>query len=185
MDARPPKIAKPIERQWPPTGTPPWDLRYSPPASSAALPSRASPGIQSPTRTLSTSVSVSSTAQDYLAKNTRRGSYKATTPITQSTSPLSKFSRRTSPNCGVYRRPGKYARIQHGIGKRQRLGNPHGCGVQLWHGIRRHPRITPSKHGHHHGDPRATPNALPSPRQWPAPPRWHQLPTAPTWRTRP
>ncbi len=52
MDALPPKIAKPIGRQWPLTGTPPWDLRYSPHASSAVLPSRASPGIQSPTGTI-------------------------------------------------------------------------------------------------------------------------------------
>jgi hypothetical protein len=54
MDVLPPKIAKPIGRQWPPTGTLRWDLRYSPHASSAALPSQASQVIQSPTRTLLT-----------------------------------------------------------------------------------------------------------------------------------
>jgi hypothetical protein len=47
------------------------------------------------TRTLSTSVSVSSTAQDYLAKNTRRGSFEATTPATQSILPRSRVSGRT------------------------------------------------------------------------------------------
>ncbi len=95
MDVLPPKIAKPIGRQWPLTGTPPWDLRYSPHASSAASPSQASLVIQSPARTLSTLVSVSSTAQDSLAKNTRRGSYEATTPAMPSTLPLSRASGRT------------------------------------------------------------------------------------------
>ncbi len=41
-DVLPPKIVKPFVRRWPPTGTPQWDLRYSPHAYSMALSSRAS-----------------------------------------------------------------------------------------------------------------------------------------------
>ena len=55
-------------------------LRYSPHASSAASPSRASWVIQSPTKTLLTSASVSSTAHDSSPRNTKHGSYEAMIP---------------------------------------------------------------------------------------------------------
>ena len=84
-DVLPPKIAKPIVRQWPPTGTLQWDLRYSPHASSAASPPQASWVIQSPTKTLLTLASVSSIAQDSLPRNTKRGSYEATILTTRLT----------------------------------------------------------------------------------------------------
>ena len=90
----PPKIVKPIVRQWPPTGTPRWYLRYSPHASSPASPLRAYRVSESPTRILLTLASVSSTTQDSLPRNTKRGSYEATMPTTQLTLPRSNHSGR-------------------------------------------------------------------------------------------
>ena len=72
---------------------------------------------------------------------------------------------------------------QHGYG--MAACNPSRMRCPILARIRRDPRIATIQHGQHHGNPRATPNALPSCWQWPAPLRHHQLPTAPTWQTWP
>jgi hypothetical protein len=55
-----------------------------------------------------------------------------------------------SPNCGVYLSPCKPAWIWYGCNQRGRR-IPHGCGVKLRHGLRRHPRITKIHHHQHCG----------------------------------
>jgi hypothetical protein len=136
MDALWQKIGKPIGWQWPPTGTPQWGLRSSPPAFSVALLSQASQATLSQTGTRSTSVSTFSTARDSSPKSKRLGSSVATTPAKQMTLSPSKLSGRMQS---------RLLRLLPSLQDSTdtawpRLTTTHcllaqGCGVKLWYSV--------------------------------------------------